>query len=61
MRTDLDREREERRRWRPRPRYADQRTFDELVATEFLSEDEQAARQSEALTPVMRHAAGAGP
>ena len=61
MRTDLDREREEQRRWRLHPRFAGRRIFDRLVDNEFLSADEQTAMQSKALARTLRFASTAVP
>jgi len=61
VRTDLELEPEEQRRWRLHPRFASLGTFDRLVENEVLSEDERAARQAEALTRVVRFASTAVP
>lgn len=61
MHTDLKREREEQRHWQLRRRFADVKIFDRLVDNEFLSEDEQAARQAKALKRVIRFASTAVP
>ncbi len=57
VRTDLDREREEQRRWRLRPQFAGlQDTYDTLLSNEFLPEEELRARQAAALRQTIRHA-----
>ena len=57
MPTDLSTEQEEQRRWVPRPKYAHVTIFDALVANEFLSTDEQLARQQRKLSRTVRFAA----
>ena len=61
MRTDLQREREEQRRWRLRPRFAEMRSYNHLVENEFLSEEEQRDRQAMLLRRIVRIAATAVP
>lgn len=54
MATSLDIERAEQKRWRPRPEWAHVDRFDKLVVNEFLSADEQHARQAGALRHLVR-------
>ncbi len=57
MSTNLAIEQEEQRRWVPRPKYAHLDWFDTLVANEFLSVDEQYARQKKMLSNMAAFAA----
>lgn len=55
--TSLAIEQAEQRRWALRPRFARVTWFEALVANEFLSIDEQMARQEQALSRIVRFAA----
>ncbi len=55
--TSLAIEQTEQRRWTLRPRFARVTCFESLVANEFLSIDEQTARQERALSRMVRFAA----
>ncbi len=57
MPTSLSIEQEEQRRWVPRPKYAHLDWFDTQVANEFLSVDEQFARQKQMLSNMVAFAA----
>jgi len=59
--TSLQREKEEQRRWRLRPKYADYRMHDRLLENEFLDPEEIASLQERALYDVLSHAGQAVP
>jgi phenylacetate-CoA ligase len=55
--TSLAEERDEQRRWKLRPRFADLLDFDSLLEAEFVPPAEQRARQAERLARICRTAA----
>ncbi len=61
MPTSLSIEQDEQRRWTLRSRFSDLTAFDALVANEFLSADEQLARQKRELSRTVRFAAAQVP
>jgi len=61
MQTNLESERDEQRRWKLRPRFSDLNIFDQLVANEFLTNDERKQRQGKALSDILRFSANQVP
>src|SRR2546426_8727800 len=61
MSTSLARERAEQRRWRLRAQWWGAEWFNALVTNEFLSADEQVARQARALSNLVEFAASQVP
>lgn len=54
MPVSLSTEQEEQRRWKLRQRFSRLKTFDQLVANEFLTRDERRLRQEKALTEILQ-------
>ncbi|MGE0653736.1 MAG: hypothetical protein AB7P12_18620, partial [Alphaproteobacteria bacterium] len=61
MKTSLEEEREEQRRWRLRPAHADTKVFDRLVENEFRPPEELERAAAASLKWVVAHAVATAP
>lgn len=61
MSTSLQEEREEQKRWKLLPDWANMKLFDQLVEFEFLPVEEYAERTAKSLRGIVKHAAGRVP